>query len=307
MQRHIALAILATTSFAIALAPEEDRRAILAMAGNFKVTFDFAETFAIAPDYSPQSKPYHEEAFETVILVEDTPERITLQHLLVVGDKEKAKVIKHWAQIWTWQDTRILDYAGSDGADVWERDTVTEEEAKGKWSQLVSSVDDTPRYESLGQWVHADGESTWTSQPTRRPLPRREYEIRDDYDYLVAINRHSLTAQGWVHSQDNRKVVDRDGKRFVLSVETGLNQYTRTDHALANKASEWWQANSTVWNSIRNFWIDAGQQSGPTFQYHTTQNGVGLSRKFSELEKEKPAAEAVSEALQPYLANTITP
>ena len=78
MQHYAALAILATTTFAIATPPEDDRRAILAMAGNFKVTFDFAETFAVAPNYTPQSKPYHEEAFETVILVEDTPERVKL-------------------------------------------------------------------------------------------------------------------------------------------------------------------------------------------------------------------------------------
>jgi hypothetical protein len=301
MHRHIPLCLFATASFALAAAPEADRRAIHAMAGNFKVTFDFTETHAIAPDYTPLSKPYHEQATEVVMIAEDTPARITLQHLLVVGNEEKARVIKHWAQVWTWQDTRILDYAGSDGSDVWERHSVTPEEASGQWSQLVTSVDDTPRYEALGRWVHELGESSWTSQPTRRPLPRREYEARDDYDYLLVVNRQTLTPTGWVHAQDNRKVVDRDGKRLVLSRETGLNRYVRTEDPITAKASAWWQENSIVWNSIRNFWIDAGQMPGSKFLYHTVQDGVGISRKFSELEKAKPAPEDIAVALTPYL------
>lgn len=303
MQRRIAaLLLLTSATFALGAAPEQDRQAILKMAGNFKVTFDFEETYPIAPDYKPLSKPYHEEAVEVVTIAEDTPDRITLQHLLVVGSAEKSHVIKHWAQIWTWEDTKLLDYAGSQGKDAWERHTASADQAKGQWSQLVTSVDDTPRYESLGKWTHEAGESSWISEPTRRPLPRREYEARDDYDYLVVLNRHTLTPTGWVHAQDNKKVVDRDGKKYVLSRETGLNQYNRTDDPLAAKATEWWAANSGVWNSIRNFWVEAGEKPGPKFSYETMLDGVGISKKFKELEKEKPDAESVNKALTPYLS-----
>lgn len=302
MQRRIALLLLASASFALAAPSEQDRQAILKMAGNFKVTFDFEETVPIAPDYKVGSKPYHEEALEVVTIAEDTPERITLQHLLVVGSPERSHVIKHWAQIWTWEDTKVLDYAGSDGVDTWERHVVSADQAKGKWSQLVTSVDDTPRYEGLGKWVHENGESSWVSEPTRRPLPRREYEKRDDYDYLIATNRHTLTAAGWVHTQENKKVLDRDGKKVVLAYETGLNQYVRTDDPLSSKATEWWAENSTVWNSIRNFWVEAGEKPGAKFSYSTTQDGVGISKKFKELEKDKPDAEGVSKALTPYLS-----
>lgn len=304
MQRHIALLLIASAASALAGPPAEDRKAILSMAGNFKVTFDFEETTAIAPDYQKASEPYHEEAIEAVTVAEDTPERITLQHLLVVGGKAgKSRVIKHWAQVWTWQDTRILDYAGSEGDDVWERREVSTEAAQGQWSELVTSVDDTPRYEGLGRWVHESGESSWTGGPTRRPLPRREYEVRDDYDYLLVSNRYSLTPSGWVHAQDNRKVLDRHGKKVVLARETGLNRYTRTDDALAARATDWWQEHATVWNSIRNFWIDAGHRSGATFTYLTTLDGVGLGKKFDELEKAKPAADEVVRALNPYLSS----
>ena len=94
-----------------------------------------------------------------VAIAEDAPARIVLQHLLVVEAEGVSQVIEHWSQVWTWQDTRILDYAGSDGVDVWQRHTVATEQASGCWSQLVTSVDDTPRYESPGTWVHELGES----------------------------------------------------------------------------------------------------------------------------------------------------
>jgi hypothetical protein len=274
------------------------------MARSFKVTFDFQETAAIAQDYPTTSQPYHEEALEVVRVAEDRPERITLHHLLVVEKAGKSRVIKHWAQVWTWEDTRILDYTGSDGHDVWLRHVAAEDQAKSRCSQLVTSVDDTPRYEGIGRWVHQFGESSWTSEPTCRPLPRREYEKRDDYDYLIVSNRHTLTPNGWVHSQDNRKVVDRDGKKSIIAHETDLNRYTRTDDALANQASDWWQENAAVWNSIRNFWITAGEQAGPDFSFLTTLDGTGLSKKFDELEKTKPAPEAVIKTLAPYLATS---
>lgn len=302
MHHCIPLILLASISTGLASPPEEDRRAILSMAGNFKVTFDFKETFPVAAGYTPLSKDYHEEAIEVVTLVEDSPERITLQHLLVVGKEGKSHVIKHWAQVWTWQDTRILDYAGSDGKDIWLRPEITIEHAKGQWSELVTSVDDTPRYESLGRWTHELGESCWTSEPTRRPLPRREYEVRDDYDYLLMNNRYSLTPTGWAHSQDSRKVVDRDGKKFILSHETGLNQYFRTDDMRGTQAVDWWKGKASVWNSIRNFWIDAGQQPGPAFSIELNKDGMSLKHKFDELEKVKPTPESVIEALTPYLS-----
>lgn len=302
MQRLFPILFLSCATLALAAPPEQDRQAILKMAGKFHVDFKFDENLAIAPGYTPLSKPYHEEALEVVEVAEDTPERITLQHLLVVGKGDKTQVIKHWAQVWTWQDTKVLDYAGSNGKEVWLRHEIPAEKAAGQWSQLVTSTDDTPRYESLGKWTHEAGESCWTSEPTRRPLPRREYEHRDDYDYLVVINRHTLTPKGWAHEQDNRKVVDRDGKKVVLAHETGLNVYTQTDDALAVKASDWWKENGAVWDSIRNFWIDAGQQPGPTFSYQTTMEGTTLRRKFGELEKTKPAKEAVIQALTPFLS-----
>lgn len=302
MKFTTALLLLSGTLLAAGAPPEEDRRAILAMAGQFDVSFEFTETVAIAPDYKPLSVPYHEDAFETVIVVEDTPERIALQHLLVVEAGGRAQVIKHWAQVWTWEDTHILDYSGSEDAPEWTRKVVPKEQAAGKWSQLVTSIDDTPRYESLGKWTHHFGESSWTSEPTRRPLPRREYSKRKDYDYLFGTNRHTLTASGWVHTQDNRKVVDREGKQVVLSYETGLNIYAKTDNPLSKEATAWWDKNGAFWDDVRDFWLDAVQKEGPQFSYAKEHGGVPLPAKFTELQKAAPDARKIPEALTPYIS-----
>lgn len=295
------LLFLASAPFAFSAPSEQDRNAILAMAGNYDVSFEFEEIVPIAPDYKPLSVPYHEDAFETVVIAEDTPERIVLQHLLVVEAGEKPRIIKHWAQIWTWQDTQILDYSGSEGSDHWNRIVVSEDQAKGKWSQLVTNVDDTPRYEALGKWTHEAGESAWTSELTRRPLPRREYTKRKDYDYLLGTNRHALTANGWVHTQDNRKVVDRDGRKQVLSYESGLNLYQKSESPLSKDATAWWEKKGAFWAKVRNFWLDAAQKEGPAFSYERSHDGTTLSAKFSELEEAAPSSEEIEKSLSPYL------
>jgi hypothetical protein len=301
--KHLTTLLAVTSLASAAEPPAKDRQAILAMAGTHAVTFEFKETAAIAPGYKLKTKPYKETATEVVIVVEDTPERIALQNLLVVRDKDgKPHVIKHWAQIWTWQDTEILDYCGSEEDHLWNKTELTPEQAAGTWSQLVTNVDDTPRYEGYGRWTHNNGESSWQSGPTRRPLPRREYSARDDYDYLTVTNRHALTPNGWLHYQDNRKVVDREGEdKRVLCYESGLNTYTRTESTDAAVALTWWKENRGFWDGVRKFWTESGEKAPASFTYSTHQNGEGLSKLIERLEKEKPAPEAVATALQAYV------
>src|SRR5688572_23666997 len=68
--------------------PVRDRQAIRAMAGGFEVKFDFTETVALAEGYQLKP-PYRVGASELVILAEDDPQRIALQHILVVGEGDK--------------------------------------------------------------------------------------------------------------------------------------------------------------------------------------------------------------------------
>lgn len=303
MNHIVAITFFLTALTHAALPPEADRKAILAMAGTFAVDFSFRETAAIAKDYELK-KPYHEQATEYVTVAEDQPERITLQHLLVVsGDDKKPHVIKHWAQIWTWQDTELLHYHGTERKPLWKKITLTNAQAAGTWSQLVTSVDDSPRYEGYGKWNHANGESFWQSNPTHRPLPRRESTTRDDYDYLLVINRHTITANGWIHWQDNRKVIDRDHQpAMVLCYETGLNSYIKAARPEAEAAKVWWQENAEFWNRVRHFWTSSQTAAPASFTYEKHKDGKRLSRLMVELEKQKANDDAIQTALKPFLA-----
>lgn len=280
----------------------EDRAAILKMAGTHQITFHFEETAAIAPGYTIKSKPYDESATEVIVVAEDTPTRIILQHLLLVPGKDSPQIIKHWAQVWTWEDTEILDYAGTDGDHLWVKLQLTDDQAAGTWSQLITQVDDSPRYEGYGRWVHARGESYWESAPTRRPLPRREYSKRDDYDYLLVTNRHTSTPGGWIHEQDNRKVADREGMPAqVLCHEYGLNTYTHGENGDAEFALTWWNDRRPFWDTVRTVWIDSGESASKSFTYSTHKNGESLSKLIDRLEEEKTSPELIVKALQPYL------
>ncbi len=268
--------------------PEEDRKAILAMAGEYEVDFNFAETVALQPDYQLK-KEYHETASEIVIVIEDTPNRIALQHLLLTGNGKG--VVKHWTQIWTWEDTRITEFQGREN---WKIRQVSESEARGRWSQLVTQVDDSPRYESLGAWKHDGGYSRWQSAPTNRPLPRRENTSRKDYEVLLSINEHALTPQGWIHYQDNLKqVLDGDGKvSRYLARERGLNHYDETKETDFTAAKEYWTATKDFWKLVSTFW-DRVEQEQASFEIRKEVDGKSLGKTLFEIagkirDKERP-------------------
>jgi hypothetical protein len=237
--------------------PEADRRAILAMAGEFEVLFNFEETVGLAKDYQLKDA-YQEEATELVLVIEDTGPRIVLQHLLQMKNKE---VIKHWTQTWVWQDTRLLEYQGKDR---WKTRELSEEEAGGTWSQQVTQVDDSPRYEGHGRWRHDLGFSVWESNPTARPLPRREHTTRSDYHILEGVNRHALTPHGWVHEQDNLKLVlDDTGKplRYLVR-ERGVNHYDRTTKVDFAPARDYWKATAPFWGKVAAAWESIASRHG---------------------------------------------
>src|SRR5690606_22636668 len=74
-----------------------DHAAILAMAGEYRVRFNFDETLPLAPDY--EMKPSKRSgATEWITVVEQRSDFISLQHILVMGDEHT--VVKHWRQDW---------------------------------------------------------------------------------------------------------------------------------------------------------------------------------------------------------------
>ncbi|MEE4350120.1 MAG: DUF6607 family protein [Pacificimonas sp.] len=227
---------------------ERDREAILAMAGNYRVTFDFRETAAFTEGYELKD-PYRSGGHEIVRVIEDRGDFISLQHILVVGGDQKFP-IKHWRQDWRYEPEEVLVFIGGN---AWERRAVSEEERHGRWSQTVYQVDDAPRYGAVGAWSHDNGLSEWQPPAEWRPLPRRDMTTRDDYHAMDAVNRHALTPTGWVHEQDNAKVV-LDGTPHVLTREIGVNTYQRYDGFETSVGDDYWNATKDYWAGVRAIW-----------------------------------------------------
>ncbi len=231
---------------------KKDREAIKSMCGCYKVAFNFAETFNYSKDanYKP-SKVKQVSAKEWVQLVEDDKNKIAMQHLLIVGAKDKQHVIKHWRQDWLYQNTSFHQFNGDN---FWKHTQLSKKEVKGQWTQKVFQVDDSPRYEGSATWVHVDGTSKWENK-TNAPLPRREYTQRYDYNITERTNKHEITNTGWLHDQDNKKIIRKKGvKDFILAEEKGYNTYLKIADSECKKAQEWWSENGEHWKKVRNEW-----------------------------------------------------
>ena len=118
----------------------------------------------------------------------------------------------------------------------------------------MTQVDDSPRYESYGRWIHHRNVSSWESAWTQRPLPRREYTKRKDYTVLMARNRHSITPNGWIHEQDNFKQVSHEEGSPVLCREVGFNAYIRTDKHNFETARTYWNETKAFWLAVSDKW-----------------------------------------------------
>ena len=239
---------------------ERDRLAILAMQGEYKINFDFMETMGFVENYVPP-QPYQSWGTEIVIVVDDEKDFISLQHIMVMffeQDDETISepiVMKHWRQDWRYQDRFVTEFIGNT---TWEKQNLTWSERKGTWTQTAYQVDDSPRYEGIGEWKHFLNSSSWVSNETARPLPRRESSIRGDYDIIIGTNIHTITPTGWVHEQNNNKVT-LDNK--VIAKEIGLARYQRVENFNWSSGYSYWDETSKFWKKVREVWSEKIDQS----------------------------------------------
>lgn len=238
-----------------------DRADILAMAGDYKVTFDMRETTPWRADYTPIEAKMSG-GHEAVRVIEDSPRKIVLQHLLVVKDKAgKSIVIKHWRQDWAYEPESVLVYAGKG---QWKLEAVPPSMRAGRWSQTVWQTDDSPRYGGWGQWTEEGGIRRWRSNWTWRPLARRDAVRNPVYDRYLAINRHSPSPAGWIHWQDNLKMgpdpaaqTGADAKIVPFVQESVLNTYKKDAAFDVAAADAYWTATRDYWAAVRAAWDEA--------------------------------------------------
>jgi hypothetical protein len=261
---------------------ERDRLAILAMAGGYRVSFDFLETVGYTPGFEPD-RPYQSWATEYVYVIEDRDDFISLQHIMVMqyvdeaGNVSAPMVQKHWRQDWQYEPSSIRVF---NGLDEFVSQPLMAEDMEGVWSQSVYQVDDSPRYAAVGRWQHDHNISSWLSSTTWRPLPRRESSVRQDYQVLMGTNRHTITPTGWVQEEENFKVaLDAPGQlresQPYLSKELGVARYERLADFDFTAGDGYWQATEQFWRDVRAVWqeyIDADE----AFVFSETANGMPL-------------------------------
>ena len=228
---------------------KEDIKAIKSMCGCYEVEFNFAETFQYSKDenYVP-SKTKYDYGLEWVELVADEPNKLVLQHLLIVSD---SMIVKHWRQDWEFENTSFYQFFKDK---TWKYETLAKNDVKGQWTQRVYQVDDSPRYEGTATWVHVDGRHFWENT-TDAPLPRREHTKRSDYNVLTRTNVHEITKDGWIHDQDNVKIVrNENGKDVILAKEKGTDYYKKVADSKCIAAQKYWKENAEMWKNVRSKW-----------------------------------------------------
>lgn len=271
---------------------ERDRQSILKMAGQFRVHFDMRETLSFDRNYDPLEEQLSG-ASEIVRVVYDQGDRISLQHILVMDHQGETMVIKHWRQDWVYQPRNILTYTGPN---QWTLLDNSADERAGAWSQTVWQTDDSPRYGGYGHWTYDNGLAQWTSNPTWRPLARRDAVRHPVYDRYLGVNRHILRPTGWVHIQDNMKMANRDGRMVAIVQEDVVNTYDPSTSYDPKPGDEYWAATRVFWSGIRATWDEHAKRDGGIHVAETPETGVITGLPLMSLAQKIQKGELTSEA-----------
>ncbi len=278
-------------------APGRDRASILAMAGDFRVRFDMRETVPFVAGYKPLEGKLSG-GYESVRVIEDRGDFISLQHILVVEHGGEAAIVKHWRQDWQYRPKRLLTY---ERANRWVLKDVPAQARKGAWAQTVWQTDDSPRYGGVGRWTYDGGVASWRSDRTLRPLARRDAVRKPPYAWYVGWNRHALTPTGWVHEQDNAKLGLKDSQPVTYVHEVVLNTYARSDSYPVRLADDYWTRTRGYWAEVRRAWDLAIAKDGGVTVTEEADNGSVTGPRLMGLADEiaaggKDPAAAIAEA-----------
>jgi hypothetical protein len=293
-------------------AQERDRRAILAMAGEYRVTFDFLEVESYKADGS-RDRPYQSWGTEKVYVERDTPMAISLVHMLEMrvvmkdGTISEPHVTKHWRQDWQYEPRDLVEFKGRER---WQRRELTRQERAGRWSQTVYQVDESPRYASVGRWEHSPSFSSWISAETWRPLPRREWSVRKDYQVLVGTNRHTITPTGWLQEENNLKTALTEERALdpaqpYRGREYGVARYARLKDGDFAAADQYFERTRRFWDAVQAAWSDVFRKQG-TVTLRAPVDEAGLFQQVFEYADElaqgktpaKPADQVISESMR---------
>jgi hypothetical protein len=297
MIRIFLSASLLTISLYSSAQSKTDRQNLDMLCGCFEVEFKYAETFAPDEEYEYHNRERINYAKEIVIPVERSDKKYVIQHLLVIDD---TTIIKHWREDWTYENPVLLKYSGDH---TWEKQSLEPKQFKKKWTQTVWEVSDAPRYQGASEWITVDGKTFWMNT-TDAPLPRREYTKRKDYNILKRRNIISVNQNGWMHEQDNQKIVRRNGKDTLLAEEKGMNTYKRVDDSKCEAGKVYWEKNKEYWSKVRKAW-EKYLNEFAVVNVKPLVDGKPLHQYLSEVEEEYAAKKLSAAETDAKIAATL--
>lgn len=240
----VGLGLLALNAGAQSVA---EKKNIEKLCGCFDVEFKYVETFSPDTAYKYHNREEISAGLELALPIEVSDKKIVIQHLLVI---DNVNIVKHWREDWVFEPAFVWKYQGDK---TWTRQAIDPQQSKGKWMQSVWEVSDAPRYQGTSEWIQTDGKLFWQNTADA-PLPRREYSVRNDYNILRRTNRIVLNEKGYVHEQDNQKILRKDGTDKLLVEEKGLNTYVRVADSKCDAALTYWRKNAEYWSKVRVAW-----------------------------------------------------
>lgn len=232
------------------LAQELDEKIPLQnLCGCFNVNFKYAETFSPDDSYQFHEGEKIEGGTELAYPIVNNDRFLSIQHILVVGD---SMIVKHWREDWSYENPILWAYTD---AKKWIKKNLSTSQVKGQWTQSVWEVSDEPRYQGHGKLINLEDETLWISNADA-PLPRREYSVRSDYNILNRTNRIHISDTGYIHEQDNKKIIRIDGTDKLLVEEKGYNTYRKINDDNCAFAKKYWEKNKWFWIKVEEYWTN---------------------------------------------------
>jgi hypothetical protein len=213
------------------------------------------------------------------------------------GKAGEPMVTKHWRQDWRYEPAYVIEHAEGER---WQRRDLTAAERRGAWSQQVYQVDESPRYGSTGRWEHNAAFSSWISGDTVRPLPRREWSVRKDYQLLVGTNRHTIGPRGWLQEENNLKRATGAAPLPYVGREYGVARYERLKDADFSAADTYYRQTREYWDAVMEAWNELwAKQRAVVLKANSDQSGAFAG--LFELADEYTAGRLTLEAAKPKI------
>lgn len=260
------LGLFTFVNLSFAASPQDASKAILKMAGCYLVDYSYAETQALKPGYTLDSRVYdvnrEKSVMEYIFPVQASDTKIRLQHVLFMADLggkvNPDTFLKHQAEDWEFQADYLYDFQSPAH---WDAKKIT---APSTWVRRITNLDDGLRYQCASAWNLDNANPEWKCS-NYAPIPGRETRDmgRKDYQTLQRETRVMLYGSSWLERQDNVKTIHTATERTPLAREVGKTWYVRIPDSACTEAAKWAEPRKAFWALLQNTWEEVLDGKAP--------------------------------------------